>query len=74
MNITVKKSNIRTIREDDPKFTLNDGIVTCPRAGFEISGKCPAEYRQILMQALKYGYIKPVAYVYGKEITMDSLR
>jgi hypothetical protein len=74
MNITQNKSKIKTIRQGDPKFTLVDGFVTCPRAGFEISERCPKEYREILMQALEYGYIKPVAHVYGKELTIDALR
>lgn len=74
MLITQRQSNIKTIRQNDPRFTLIDEFVTCPRAGFEISERCPQEYRQILMQALEYGYIKPVAHVYGKELTMDALR
>jgi hypothetical protein len=53
---------------------LNDGIVMCPRAGFEINEKCPTAYRQMLMTALDLGWIRPVAHVYGKELTMDALR
>lgn len=74
MNFTTHHSNIRTIRQGDPKFMLTDKYVTCPRAGFEISEKCPTEYRQILMQCMDAGWIKPVAHVYGKELTMDALR
>jgi hypothetical protein len=74
MNITVKQTKIRTLRQGDPKFTLVDGVVVCPRAGFEISSTCPTDYKRIIMQALEYGYLKPVAHVYGKELTMDSLR
>lgn len=66
--------NIRTVRQGDDKWLLKDGIVVCPRAGFEFSDRCPKEYKQILIQAIEYGYIKPVAHVYGKELTMDSLR
>ena len=74
MNFTTHQSNIRTIRQGDPKFMLTDKYVTCPRAGFEISEKCPTEYRQILMQCIDVGWIKPVAHIYGKELTMDALR
>ncbi len=74
MIITTRQTNIRTIRHTDAKFMLNDGIVICPRAGFEISEKCPTEYRQILMQCIDFGWIKPVAHVYGKELSMDALR
>ena len=74
MRISTKTTNIRTIRQGDAKFTLTDGLVTCPRAGFEINEKCPTAYRQMLMTALDLGWIRPVAHVYGKELTMDALR
>ena len=74
MKISTKTTNIKTIRQGDPKFMLQDGLIICPRAGFEINDKCPTEYRQILMTALDVGWIKPVAHVYGKELTMDALR
>ena len=74
MKISSKTSNIRTIRQGDPKFMLIDGLVTCPRAGFEISNSCPAEYKSIFITAINAGWLKPVAHVYGKELTMDALR
>ena len=74
MIITAHQSKIKTIRQGDPKFTLTDGMVTCPRAGFEISQSCPAEYKSIFITAINAGWIKPVAHVYGKELTMDALR
>lgn len=74
MIITAHQSKIKTIRQGDPKFTLTDGMVTCPRAGFEISQSCPAEYKSIFVTAINAGWIKPVAHVYGKELTMDALR
>lgn len=74
MKISNMTSNIRTIRQGDTKFMLTDGLVTCPRAGFEISQSCPAEYKSIFITAINAGWIKPVAHVYGKELTMDALR
>jgi hypothetical protein len=74
MKIKITQSKIRTIRKGDPKFTLNDGAVVCPRAGFEISASCPEGYKIVIMQALEYGYLKPVAHVYGKELTIDAMR
>ena len=72
--ITTKTSNITTIRQGDDKFMLHDGFVVCPRAGFEISNNCPAEYKSIFITAINAGWIKPVANVYGKELTMDAMR
>jgi hypothetical protein len=53
---------------------LFDGMRMSPRAGFEISNSCPKEYTSILITAINAGWIKPIANVYGKELTMDALR
>jgi hypothetical protein len=74
MQITMRTTKVRTIRQGDPKFMLNDGIVTCPRAGFEISQRCPENYRSLIQECINHGWLKPVAHVYGKELTMDAMR
>ena len=74
MKISTRTRNIQTIRQGDDKFMLQDGLMICPRAGFEISQSCPAEYKSIFITAINAGWIKPVAHVYGKELTMDALR
>lgn len=71
--ITVK-SRIQTIRQGDPKFMLTDGLMICPRAGFEINSKCPESYKQVIAECIDNGWLKPVAHVHGKELTMDALR
>ena len=74
MNIKSHQSNIRTIRQGDDRFILQDKYITCPRAGFEISQRCPENYRSLIQECINHGWIKPVAYVYGRELTMDALR
>lgn len=68
------KSRIQTIRQGDPKFMLTDGLMICPRAGFEINQQCPREYKLIIAECIDNGWLKPVAHVHGKELTMDALR
>jgi hypothetical protein len=70
----MRTTKVRTIRQGDPKFMLDDGIVTCPRAGFEISRRCPENYRSLIQECINHGWLKPVAHVYGKELTMDAMR
>ncbi len=74
INITVKKSKIQTVRQGDDKFMMQDGMTVCPRAGFEINQQCPREYKLIISECINNGWLKPVAHVYGKELTMDALR
>ena len=71
---TISESNIRTIRPGDPKFLLNDTFTVCQRASIEISKDCPSNYKKIISQAYENGWLKPVAHVYGKELTMDAMR
>jgi len=69
-----RKSKIRTVRQGDSQFMLKDDILACPRAGFEIAQQCPREYKLIIAECINNGWLKPVAHVYGKELTMDALR
>jgi len=70
----IRQTKIRTVRQGDPLWMLKDGYVVSPRAGFEISNDCPKEYRLIITDCIDRGWLKPVANVYGKELTMDALR
>lgn len=73
MIVTSKHNDIKTLRRGDVGFMLTDGIVVTPRAGFEISQSCPAEYKSIFITAINAGWLKPVAHVYGKELTWQAL-
>jgi hypothetical protein len=74
IKITQGRSH-KTLRQSDTDFTFSpDGIRLVPRASFEISEKCPVEYRQILMQCMDFGWIKPVAHMRDTEYTMELLR
>jgi len=73
MTFTTYRSQIRTIRQDNPCFRIVDKFVTAPRAGFEISEKCPAEYQKILYECWGNEWIKPVAYMTERELLISGL-
>lgn len=73
MNITFKQSKVRKIDRSDSRFMIRDDIVVVPRAGFEISRSCPAEYRSVLITAVNAGWIKPVAHVHERELLVMGL-
>lgn len=64
---------IKTIKSGDPDFMINDGMYIIPRAGFEISRECPEHYRNLIMECLHYGWIKPVAHLTQQEYFMEKL-
>lgn len=73
-NYKIHPTRLKILKHSDPEFTLKDGIVIAPRAGFEISNRCPKEYKMILQECISYGWIKPVATVYDHELTFDTLK
>ena len=73
MTYTVYKSRVRTIRQEDPNFMIQDGLTITPRAGFEISNTCPRQYKSMIMEAIKNGWLQPVASVTECELIFAGL-
>jgi hypothetical protein len=69
----VTQTSIRTLKSGDPKFHIIDGLVMAPRAGFEISDKCPREYKSILLDCIDRGWLKPIANVKDNELFWESI-
>lgn len=69
-----KTKDVRTIRQGEPKFMIDDGMISYPRSMIHILPQCPWELRDQINFAIAKGYIQMVAHVYGKELTMDELR
>jgi hypothetical protein len=73
MNFKTHNSQIRTIKQNDPRFHIVDTFVTAPRAGFEISNRCPENYRSLIQECIGHGWLKPVAYMTERELLISGL-
>lgn len=74
IKISASKSH-KTLRPKDTDFSFSpDGIKIVPRAGFEISSGCPYNYREIIQECIRQGWLKPVAHMRDIEYTMELLR
>ena len=73
MTFTLPDNIIKTIRQNDPDFHIDNGIVMAPSAGVEISNSCPRQYKLMIMEALKNGWLQPVAYMRETEYTWEKL-
>jgi hypothetical protein len=63
------------LKPGDKNFTFSpNGVTLVPRASLEITSDCPSEYRDIITQAYKNGWLKPVANIRNPEFTMELLR
>jgi len=73
MTFTLHKSQLRTLRQDDPNFMIQDGFVRAPRAGFHILSECPKEYKMIISECINNGWLKPVAHITEREYIFMGL-
>ena len=73
MTFTTPDKTIKTIRKDDPDFQIDNGIFMAPRAAFEISNDCPRQYKLMIMEAIKNGWLKPIAYMKESEYVWEQL-
>lgn len=73
MTYIAPDKTIKTIRKDDPDFMIVNGIVMAPRAGFEISNDCPKQYKHMIVEAIKQGWLQPIAYMKDSEYTWEQL-
>ena len=73
MTFTLPDNIIKTIRQNDPDFHIDNCIVMAPRAGVEMSNSCPRQYKLMIMEALKNGWLQPVAYMRETEYTWEKL-
>ena len=73
IKITVRQSQVRTLKPNDSRFIINDGLVVSPRAGFHILPECPREYKLIIQDCISRGWLQPVAHVTERELVFMGL-
>ena len=73
MNFTTHHSQIRTLKQGDPRFHIQDKFTITPRAGFEISSGCPWNYKEIIQECIQHGWLKPVAHLTERELLFMGL-
>lgn len=73
MTYTIRQTQLRTIRSDDSRFHIVDGMVISPRAGFEIDQQCPREHKLVIAECINNGWLKPVATVTERELIFMGL-
>jgi hypothetical protein len=73
MTLTFPEKTFKKIKQGDKDFYMNDGIGITPRAAFEISQRCPDNYKSLIMECIGHGWLRPVAYVKEKELFWEKL-
>ena len=73
MNIRTHQSQIHRIKPGDPNFVISDGLTQAHRAGIEISQRCPENYKDLILECIRHGWLKPVAHVTERELIFMGL-
>jgi hypothetical protein len=73
MNIKSHHSQIRTIKPGDPNFVITAGLTQAHRAGIEISQRCPENYKDLILECIRHGWLKPIANVTEREFIFMGL-
>lgn len=73
MTYTIANKTIKTIRKGDVDFFIDNGILMSPRAAIEISNKCPTRYKLLIVDAIRNGWIEPIAYMKDSEYMWEKL-
>ena len=73
MFLTKTRSKIKTIRPGDEDFIITDGLMMAPRAGIEICGDMPYEYKLIITECMNKQWIRPIAYQHSHEDLIEKL-
>lgn len=67
MNITTTTERVFALRPNDTYWFHNNGFILTPRAGFEISERCPYNHKIYISNAIDQGWLTPVAYISERE-------
>lgn len=73
INISRSTTQVRKITSADDDFLIISGYAYYPRAGIEVTSKCPADYRAMIKLAISKGWVEPVAHVRESEYMWEKL-
>ena len=72
---TEPEFKIKTLKSGDKDFTFSpDGIMLVSRATIEISQRCPENYRDLILECMTHGWIRPVANMKESEFVWETLQ
>lgn len=73
MDIKLHESKVKSIRQGDKRFMINDGFVSYPRAMMHILPGCPTSVVENIQWAIDRGYLKCVANMTERELIFMGL-
>lgn len=71
--ISEPKVRIKKLKNGDPGFKIQTGMLACDRAAIDIDARCPLRVRETIIWAYNNGYLNAIAYVTEQELTFMGL-
>jgi hypothetical protein len=73
-NTTEPRFTVKTLKSGDSDFTFSpDGVILVSRAAIEISQRCPENYKNLIIECMNHGWIKPIAHMKESEFIWEKL-
>jgi hypothetical protein len=74
-NTARPKFQVKILKAKDKDFTFSpDGFTLVPRAAIEISQRCPENYKDLIQECIRHGWVKPIAYMKDTEYFWETLQ
>ena len=74
MNISTSNDTVRIIKQGDPDWMFQRGVVLVPRASVRLTNKCPDSIAWQIRMALQEGWITLEAHVPDVEYAWEQLQ
>ncbi len=70
---TTSKKKVHKINPSSEYFNIITEFIIYPRAAIHVSQSCPDNYRNLIEECVKHGWIQPVAYMSEREMLFAGL-
>ena len=67
-------TTVRAIRPNDADWRFVEGFMTYPRASVEIDFDCPGSYKDIVLECINRGWIRPIAFMKESDYVWERLQ
>lgn len=73
VTFSTPKHQVIRVESNQRAFVITDGISEYPRACIEIDNSCPGKIAEVILEATRNGWAKPIAYIREQELMWGEL-
>jgi hypothetical protein len=73
INYTNSPTNVRSIKQGEGEFYIEDDLIVYSRAELKFAENCPKEVASLIIDAFRKNQVHLVANVYDRELVWETL-